>query len=254
MGWFDMGNRPDTVPMARLDGSAEVSRCAAAVDLAFICATILVLHIAPRHWINSLLGTSEPITASTVNVVLNLAVGMTIAVGLMLVRGSRLESLGIRTSQVGAQVIAGLWAALSIHALTLSLFIAEYVLPLVARWWSGGAPAGSDQVADQAEMASSGSVGATLAFFAIVAVEEELLFRGLLLRYLAYLTRDRWVAILVSSLVFAVLHLPAGGQGVLVALWTGLVLGSYFMRKGSLLTVIVAHFLYNVSQWWISRL
>jgi len=250
MGWFDMGNRPDTAPMAGLDGSAEVSRRAAAVDLAFICATIVVLHIVPRSWICPLFSISELATASIISAGLDLLVAAAIAGGLLYVRRLPLAALGVRGSQSGGQVLAGLWAAFAVHAVTASVFVVGYVLPAISWAWANmGAPAGTTEVAHYTrQMLSQHTIGTKLVFFGVLAIEEELLFRGLLLRYLAYLTRDAWVAILVSSLVFGALHLPMSGQTALIALWMGLVLGTFYMRQGSLLTVAVAHFLFNVSQ------
>jgi membrane protease YdiL (CAAX protease family) len=87
--------------------------------------------------------------------------------------------------------------------------------------------------------------GALVIVVLIGAAAEELLFRGLLLRYLTGLLRNPRAAILIAAAAFGLGHLGYSYINAVVAFWMGLVLGVLYVRRGSLLTVIVAHFLYN---------
>jgi membrane protease YdiL (CAAX protease family) len=96
--------------------------------------------------------------------------------------------------------------------------------------------------------------GAVVLVMLIGAAAEELLFRGLLLRYLNGLLRVPWLAILISAAAFGAGHLVGGYFNALVAFWNALVLGTVYMRRGSLLTVTLAHFLYNLLNLELGRL
>lgn len=72
-----------------------------------------------------------------------------------------------------------------------------------------------------------------------VPVAEELLFRGLLFRWL----RNRWgfaAGAFVSALVFALVHPPASGSAPLIFL-IGLALAYFYERSGSLWPSMVLH-------------
>lgn len=87
-----------------------------------------------------------------------------------------------------------------------------------------------------------------------VAAQEEIIFRGLLLPYVRRLCGSWTVAVGLTSLIFAVLHVP--GQGVLSALpifGIGCMLGAVFVWSRSLPAVILAHFVFNVVQVLIAR-
>ena len=73
---------------------------------------------------------------------------------------------------------------------------------------------------------------------------EEMLFRGALQGYLQAICRIPWVAIVVSSLVFGVVHMnPAQ---IPFAFLLGMMFGWLYYRTGSLLPGIVGHVLNNV--------
>ena len=92
---------------------------------------------------------------------------------------------------------------------------------------------------------------ASLVFGAVtVPVAEELLFRGVLYRWL----RDRWgtsAGILLSALVFALLHPPAAGATVQIFI-IGMALAWFYERSGSLWPSVVLHGVNNaVGLVWI---
>lgn len=90
-----------------------------------------------------------------------------------------------------------------------------------------------------------------LAFAAAPALCEELTFRGFLLS--GFLTGRRpWLAIVLSSLAFGLMHLIP--QQVFNATLLGLVLGLMTVRSGSLWPGVLFHFLFNGSQVALGRL
>nr|WP_264475307.1 type II CAAX endopeptidase family protein [Halorubellus salinus] len=80
----------------------------------------------------------------------------------------------------------------------------------------------------------------------IVAVFEELLFRGVLVGALSVgFGVSPWLLVVASSVLFGLGHGAQGRLGVLVTGALGVVLATAFVLSGSLLVVVVAHYLVN---------
>ena len=80
----------------------------------------------------------------------------------------------------------------------------------------------------------------------IVAVFEELLFRGVLVGALSVgFGVSPWLLVVASSILFGLGHGAQGRLGVLVTGALGAVLAAAFVLSGSLLVVVVAHYLVN---------
>jgi membrane protease YdiL (CAAX protease family) len=80
----------------------------------------------------------------------------------------------------------------------------------------------------------------------VIAGFEELLFRGVLVGALATgFPVSPWLLAVLSSVAFGVGHGAQGRVGVLVTGTLGLVLAAGFVLTGSLLAVVVAHYLVN---------
>lgn len=101
---------------------------------------------------------------------------------------------------------------------------------------------------------SWGSVGAlvvTLGAMASVAVNEELLFRGVVFRILEERT-GTWIALVLSSLVFGLVHLVNGGATLVgtlaIALQGGMMLGAAYIGTRSLWVPIGIHFAWNLTE------
>ncbi|MBK9119298.1 MAG: CPBP family intramembrane metalloprotease [Phycisphaerales bacterium] len=95
---------------------------------------------------------------------------------------------------------------------------------------------------------SAHGLGGLVGFMVLVAVHEEVLFRGVLLPYLRRVGLGWIGAVLVSSAIFAVLHI---GQGLLAIPQTfalALIFASIYLWSRSLPAVIVAHAAFNVTQ------
>jgi membrane protease YdiL (CAAX protease family) len=97
------------------------------------------------------------------------------------------------------------------------------------------------------------SLGLTIALMVPVAVHEELIFRGLLLPYLRRIGWPWWLAIAASSGTFAVLHVAQGWLAIIQVFGISVVLATFFVLSRSLLSVIAAHFLFDVLQTQLAR-
>lgn len=78
---------------------------------------------------------------------------------------------------------------------------------------------------------------------AVVAVAEEIIFRGYLILRLKQVTGSTAAAIVLSSLVFAVGHGYEGSAGVITVGFMGLAFALVYVWTGSLVAPIVMHFL-----------
>ncbi len=76
------------------------------------------------------------------------------------------------------------------------------------------------------------------------AFTEELIFRGYLLPRLEVLLKNKWVAIIISALLFGIAH---GGYGdlnrMLIPFIIGIIFAFYYFRYRSLTVLIICHFL-----------
>ena len=80
-----------------------------------------------------------------------------------------------------------------------------------------------------------------------VALLEELLFRSLLLGGFSPYVNVIFFAI-AASLLFGLLHRPQGEWGVVAVTVVALVFSALFMWRGSLLVIVVAHWVANIAQ------
>ena len=86
-----------------------------------------------------------------------------------------------------------------------------------------------------------------------VAIHEELLFCALLIPYLHRMGCGWPVAVLISSTIFAALHVTQGWLGVAQIFGVGVALGLFFVLSRSALAVICAHFLFDLIQTLLAR-
>ena len=75
------------------------------------------------------------------------------------------------------------------------------------------------------------------------AVGEELFFRGVLQRLFIKLTKNPWIGIILSAMLFSGFHLQF--YGFFPRLLLGVVLGVLYWYSGSLWIAIIAHFVYD---------
>jgi uncharacterized protein len=75
------------------------------------------------------------------------------------------------------------------------------------------------------------------------AVGEELCFRGALQNIMVRISRNAWVGIIITAILFSALHMQF--LGFLPRVFLGIALGAIYYYSGSLWTTILAHFVYN---------
>ncbi len=79
----------------------------------------------------------------------------------------------------------------------------------------------------------------------LAPLAEEVLFRGMLQSMIRQYTRRPWVAILITSPLFALGHLPSEWTAIPALVFLSIVLGYNYERTGRLLPCIVAHAGFN---------
>lgn len=106
-----------------------------------------------------------------------------------------------------------------------------------------------DATALREAMAPESAAGWAVLLFVVlplVAGFEELLFRGVLIGAFATgFGLSPWLLAALSSVAFAFGHGAQGRAGIVVTGLLGFVLGAAFVLTGSLVTVVVAHYLVN---------
>lgn len=78
---------------------------------------------------------------------------------------------------------------------------------------------------------------------AVVAVAEETVFRGYLLRRFTQATGSRWLAVVLSSAIFALGHVYQGPLGAVAVGVIGIVFALVYLKRGSLVAPIAMHFI-----------
>lgn len=78
------------------------------------------------------------------------------------------------------------------------------------------------------------------------AFGEELIFRGILQKYLVLWTKNAWIGIIISAAIFSAIHMQF--QGFLPRMYLGILLGYAFWVSGSLWLPILLHFINNAAQ------
>jgi membrane protease YdiL (CAAX protease family) len=78
---------------------------------------------------------------------------------------------------------------------------------------------------------------------AVVAMAEEILFRGYLIRRIAAITGSTGAAVILSSILFALGHGYEGTIGVLTVGVTGLCFALVYLWRGSLVAPVTMHFI-----------
>jgi membrane protease YdiL (CAAX protease family) len=132
-------------------------------------------------------------------------------------------------------------------AVSGSLGYLSHQLPLPDSWTSYFTTlekSYNDQVAGIIGLNSVGDYLFSLVVMAFLpALCEEALFRGVFQNFLSRATNKPWVAIIVVSLIFSVVHLSA--FGFLSRLFLGIVLGAIYYYSGRLWLAVLAHFINN---------
>jgi membrane protease YdiL (CAAX protease family) len=114
-----------------------------------------------------------------------------------------------------------------------------------------------DATALREAMAPESAAGWAVLLFVVlplVAGFEELLFRGVLIGAFATgFGLSPWLLAALSSVAFAFGHGAQGRAGIVVTGLLGFVLGAAFVLTGSLVTVVVAHYLVNALEFAVNE-
>jgi len=158
-------------------------------------------------------------------------------------------SLGVRNDGVVRSVFWGLVAYVSVFGYVMGLGI------LVSLVWPDAVRLMEEAQRENVERLPTMGFGVALAFSLVVSVSEELLFRGLIVTRLRSLTGSWMLAVAISSIFFAVLHIPQGGMPVAVIFGLSVILGFWMVWQGNLIVPIIAHMLFDLtSLTWLNRL
>jgi len=218
----------------------DVSRVEALVDLLVaglaIFAFINVLGMAGvLSWLVEQAGSLEMFVISVVLGVLSLS---TVAV-ILQARHQPARSIGLNRTSMG-RVIGG--ALLAVPSCYMLAFVSVmFYMQLMG-------------VSEQALLAERTAFFETLptppmwvvvAFSLFVGVHEEVFFRGFVLTRLNAVLRSRWGAIVVSSIVFGLLHFDQGPIGVVQTATVGFVLAVAATYLRTIWPVIIAHAMFD---------
>lgn len=244
-------------PLARRPSELElpqVRRGDALLDLALVLLAMIVLPHAPLLVVPFDEQYAAPLEVGPL-VIFQLWCQAGLAMGLLfyfvLRNRIRPAAFGVRYDQIGEQLLWGGGALLGVFLTLLATAMVVFVLYAI---WPG---VGQD-VNKRLEFIDSMPVhrlGTTLVLLMAVALNEEVTFRGLLLPYLRRVSGNWWSAVLISSVIFAALHVP--NQGLLGGLQIfpiGVALAMFFVLSRSLLAVTLAHLLYDFTLFQLIRI
>ncbi len=226
---------------------SSISRPAAALDLLLLLTIALILPLG-THFADALLTRETPefsfSPALIVTKVFDALLLLTFA--LYFLRRNRLppSAFGAQLDRLGRQF---LWGLLALAALYVALVPSIGLITLLVTLFPQLAP-DLEHRTEFLNLLPLHSLASTVVLLVPVAIHEELLFRGLLIPYLHRLGL-RWPgAVLLSTVVFALLHVTQGWLAIPQIFAVGLVLGAFLVWSRSLLAVMIAHFCFDLIQ------
>lgn len=132
-----------------------------------------------------------------------------------------------------------------IGSLNEQMVLPEFLSGL-ENWMKNSEEMASQQIVAFLNVKSMGAILFNFIMIALMpAIGEELLFRGVLVRFFKKWFRNVHIAVIVSSILFSALHMQFYGFFPRLAL--GLILGYTFVWTSSLWIPIILHFLNNAS-------
>lgn len=147
--------------------------------------------------------------------------------------GEKPQQIGWTTARAGRDVLWGI-------ALFFPLSLVTGWLEALFRQWGLSAPTTLPSFFD---VRGAGDLLVAFLLVVTVAVVEESLFRGYLIRRLSAVSGSLPLAILLSAAIFSVGHHYEGGAGVLTAGIFGVIMAVVYRWRRSLVAPMVIHFL-----------
>jgi len=158
-----------------------------------------------------------------------------------------LEQLGYTSLISGKQFFLVICIALTAMALSGALGTLNEMIPIPASWtakFKKAEEAYNQQVMTIAKMSNWKEYVFSLVVIALApAIFEETLFRGAIQRLMHNWFKNMWVAIIITSIIFSLVHLSYYGFLARTAL--GIILGLIFYYSRNIWLNILAHFLNN---------
>jgi membrane protease YdiL (CAAX protease family) len=158
-----------------------------------------------------------------------------------------IQHLGMKTKANALQKLFVAIMVLAGFGLTGALGELNHLIPIPQTWeikFKAMEKAYMEQVKLMANMKNFGEYFISLIIIALApAIFEEVLFRGALQQLMVKWTRNVWIGIIITSIIFSAIHMSY--YGFLARFALGMVLGFMFYYSKSLWTSILAHFLNN---------
>jgi membrane protease YdiL (CAAX protease family) len=130
-----------------------------------------------------------------------------------------------------------LWAlTMTIVGIFLDQFGSRFFAMVLPDTRLGGMPAITNRLLDQIDLYLG---------LALVAIVEEMVFRGLYFNLLSRHIASRIIVMMVSAVVFGVIHWSLGLSAIVHTAIIGAVFMFCILRTGSILPTVVAHFFVN---------
>lgn len=140
------------------------------------------------------------------------------------------DSVGLNRAQPGN---TALWIFLALLGVAVAITLSLGAIHLFGLRFGSADAKGFDAL----------PLGVKVLVFVRAGIAEELFYRGYALERLLSLVRNRWVAIGLPLVIFAIFHYSQGAGGVLIAFLTGAVMTAVYLRKRNLWVNMITHFL-----------
>ena len=222
----------------------EISLGTACADIAITVLTtvVAVVHLAPAL-AEVFAGCSSVALQHLVARVVSTAVIVGMVFLLLVSDGLPAYSIGVTCQRLGAQILAGVYALpLSFGVVALSFGIYWIASGL---WPAHESPA--RPIGGLATLAAGGRVDSLFVLLALGAIQEEIVFRAILLTRLRRIVGRWWLAVVASSTLFAGMHLAGGGGLAWSSFFLSILWSHLYIRSGSLITIVVVHVLLNTT-------
>ena len=142
------------------------------------------------------------------------------------------------------------------------LWVGAMGLIALSAWWNSTWPLPGDWIQQDRQsqelltaLIHSGGVWTltvnALLIAVVPAIGEELVFRGVLQNIIAQWTRNKWIAVIITALLFSLFHFQM--TGFLPRFLLGAILGWLYFVSGNLLLPVLFHFLHNFCSLLIER-
>lgn len=210
----------------------------AALDMAIVLGVLLMTMILPSVALMVVDPTGTLARSPEIGIAITATFG--VAVGALAIilhrwRGLPFAAMGIRSESVNLDLLIG-------FGTFVACLVTRMAIGIVLATLSEDVLKSMEETGERLQMAfPKMPIGRAFAIATLVGIYEETVFRGFVLPRMKRLVGSWWLAILVSSVIFALLHAYQGPAGMAMVFMLAIVLGIVFVWRQSLLPCIVAH-------------